>query len=106
MRYTAAAPQLLNLESARMDDAAFRAELARQGYGEPEVIERKPDHHNPEHTHDFAVSALILAGELSVTTAAGTTTCKAGDTFLLGAGIPHSEQYGPDGARVVYARRY
>lgn len=89
-----------------MDDASFRAELARQGYDEPEVIERQPGHHNPEHIHDFAVSALVLAGELRVTTAAGTTTCKVGDTFLLGAGISHSEQYGPDGARVVFARRY
>ena len=88
-----------------MDGNAFREHLRLKGYAEPELIERSPDTHNPEHTHEFSVSALILAGELSVTTASGTTTCRAGDLFELEGGIPHSEQYGPAGAQVLVGRR-
>lgn len=88
-----------------MNDSAFREHLRKQGYAEPELIERAPQTYNPEHVHAFSVSALILEGELSVTTAEGTTTCRAGDVFELAGGIPHSEQYGPAGARVLVGRR-
>lgn len=88
-----------------MDDNTFRELLRQRGYAEPELIERNPNTHNAEHTHEFAVSALILEGELEVTTAYGTTTCRAGDHFELEGGIPHSEQYGPAGARVLVGRR-
>ncbi len=89
-----------------MDDANFRAALAEQGYDGPELLERSANLHNPEHSHEFSVSALILAGQLSVTTAAGTTTCGAGDTYSLAGGIPHSELYGPEGARILVGRHY
>jgi len=89
-----------------MQESSFRARLAEQGYDEPELIERAPATHNPEHSHDFDVAALVLDGELVVTTAAGeTTTCRAGDLFELAGGIPHSERYGASGARVLVGRR-
>lgn len=88
-----------------MNDSAFRVHLREQGYADPELIERAPHTHNPEHVHEFSVAALILEGELSVTTPDGITTCHAGDIFELAAGISHSEQYGPSGARVLVGRR-
>ncbi|MEQ8230458.1 MAG: cupin [Gammaproteobacteria bacterium] len=88
-----------------MHEPAFRARLAEQGYDGPELVERTANTHNPEHAHDFDVALLVLDGELCVSTAAGITTCRAGDTFELAGGIPHTEQYGPHGARVLVGRR-
>jgi len=89
-----------------MNEASFRARLAERGYDAPELIERAPGVYNPEHSHDFDVAALVLDGELLVTTAAGeATTCRAGDLFELAGGITHSERYGDSGARVLVGRR-
>ena len=52
---------------------------------------------NDTHTHDFGAAVLVLEGEISITCEDGSkTTCRP-DTFALDAGIPHSEQVGPDG---------
>ena len=88
-----------------MNEAAFRDQAKIEGYDEPEIVEKEANITNQEHTHDFAASALILAGQVSVVTAAGTTTCCVGDTFSLDGGIPHREEYGPEGARFLVARR-
>ena len=88
-----------------MTENDFREHLRLGGYPAPELIERVPDTHNPEHAHDFDVAALIVEGELRVTTADGTTTCRAGDLFELASGIVHSELYGPSGAKVLVGRR-
>ena len=89
-----------------MTESEFRQHASHAGYGEPELIEREGGRFNDEHTHDFSVSALVLEGELCVTTKDGEkTTCGAGDLFELSAGIAHCEQYGPQGACVLVARR-
>ena len=88
-----------------MDEATFRGQAKSQGYGDPELIDRPGNFCNEEHTHDFSATALVIAGEVSVVTSSATTTCRAGDTFSLACGIPHHEQYGPEGARFLVARR-
>ncbi len=87
-----------------MNEDSFRASLAAGGYPEPELIEREANLFNERHTHDFSVKALVLDGQISVITDDGTTTCCAGDEFSLDSGIPHCEQYGPQGARVLVSR--
>lgn len=87
-----------------MDAAAFRAELARDGYEVSEVT-REANLENDDHTHEFSARALVLEGEVSVVTAESTTTCRAGDTFSLAAGISHHERYGPAGARFILGRK-
>ena len=57
------------------------------------------------HSHDFDAAVLVQSGALTVTTADGTTTCRAGDTFMLGNGIPHTENAGKDGVRFLVGRR-
>lgn len=88
-----------------MNENIFRAELAAAGYAGPELVAIEANRHNPEHVHEFAVHLLILDGELSITADGTTTSCRAGDTYKLAAGVAHSEQYGPDGARVLVGRR-
>lgn len=87
------------------DKNTFCAQLAAAGFGPPEIIEREGGSKTAEHTHDFAASALILDGEITVITAEASTTCRAGDTFTLAAGVPHAEHYGPHGARILLGRR-
>jgi quercetin dioxygenase-like cupin family protein len=87
-----------------MDETAFRAEQARRGRTEFHLRDWAPGTVNDTHTHDFAAAVLVLAGEITVETEAGTTTCRAGDTFALDAGVPHTERVGPDGVRFLSAR--
>ncbi len=89
-----------------MDEKSFRQEIIGQGFEEPELMEREPNLYNAEHVHDFDVSVLIVRGELTVTTPEGVTTCKYGDQFALGGGITHTEQYGPQGAKVLVGKRH
>jgi len=88
-----------------MTEEQFRAQLVSQGFTDIEVLEREANLSNDDHTHDFTASALILDGEISVTTAEGTTTCGVGDTFMLDGGVVHHETYGPQGARFLLGRR-
>ena len=89
-----------------MDENIFREQLKTDGFAEPELVEREPNLYNAEHVHDFDVSALIVSGELTVTTPDGATTCKSGDSFALNGGIVHTELYGPDGTQVLVGKRH
>ncbi|MDP6952698.1 MAG: cupin [Alphaproteobacteria bacterium] len=90
-----------------MDEATYRETVAAAGYNEPEILIREANATNGSepHTHDFGASVLVLEGEITVTTPDGPTTCRAGDTFSLGANIEHTETIGPDGLRMLIARK-
>ncbi|MCA8973262.1 MAG: cupin domain-containing protein [Gammaproteobacteria bacterium] len=89
-----------------MDEASFRRHCREHGYDEPELLERPAGLHNPEHSHDFDVVALVLEGELTVTVADGRVcTCRGGDFFELEHGARHSEQYGSAPTRALVGRR-
>ena len=58
---------------------------------------------NEEHTHDFGFSALVLGGQLRLTTVEGAKTLNPGDTWALEAEVPHSEQViGDEPVRFMY----
>ena len=88
-----------------MNETTFRVMLTSKGFPEPSVIEREADLVTTDHVHDFTACALILDGEISVVTAERTTTCGPGDTFTLDSGITHHEEYGPQGARLLFSKR-
>jgi len=88
-----------------MNESEFRAALKSGGYTEPELVERPGGLTNEDHTHEFSAFALVLDGEITVRTATGATTCRAGDHFELASGIPHHEEYGADGARFLIGRK-
>ena len=75
--------------------------------GADEVIERHwgPNQVVETHTHAFDADALVTAGEMWLTREDGTQHLRAGDTFRLPGGTPHSERYGPEGATYWVARR-
>jgi quercetin dioxygenase-like cupin family protein len=58
-----------------------------------------------EHTHPFAVQALVVEGEFWLDCGGRTQHLRAGDRFSLAAEQPHAERYGPEGA-VFWAARH
>ncbi len=88
-----------------MDEAAFREQLAQNGYGDIGIREMAANHTEPTHTHDFGASILVLSGEISVTLEDRVVTCGAGDTFALDANVPHAEQIGGEGVRFLAGRK-
>ena len=88
-----------------MDERKFKEQLARDGYGEASLLEWEAGTVNESHSHDFTASALVISGEITVTTGDGATTCKAGDSFTLAAGITHTETVGGDGVRFLFGRK-
>lgn len=88
-----------------MDEQSFTEQLKSEGYQPGVAVEWDPGTVNDTHAHAFSARLLILAGEITVTTAEGATTCRAGDTFRLAAGTPHEERVGPAGVRFLTGRK-
>ena len=87
------------------DFGAFEAEALAEGFDE--VLERvwAPGTLLAEHTHPFAVKAVLVQGEMHLEVGAETQHLRPGDRFSLPAGLPHAERYGPEGAIYWVARR-
>ncbi len=84
---------------------AFRREALNGGADE--VMERHwaPNQVVETHSHPFDADARVTAGEMWLIREDGTQHLKAGDTFHLPSGTPHSERYGPEGATYWVSRR-
>jgi quercetin dioxygenase-like cupin family protein len=93
-------------ETFEMDEASFRRDRAAEGYEDFNLIDWPAGQLNDMHTHEFGAHALILEGEITVTTEDGkATTCRSGDTFALAGGIRHEEIVGPNGVKLISARK-
>lgn len=82
-------------------------EAAARAAGFTEVLERRwaPGTVIDLHTHDFAVDAVVIEGELWLTVGEDTRHLQRGERFTLERGVPHAERYGPAGAAYWVARR-
>ena len=83
----------------------FRAQALAEGYEEPLLREWAPATVLETHTHPFDAWAVVVAGEMVLTTAADHRILHAGDVFRLSRDTPHEERYGPQGAAYWVARR-
>lgn len=83
----------------------FRTDALARGFDE--VLERqwKPGTELDTHSHDFAVDALVVQGEMWLQVGAHTRCLRPGDTFVLDRAVPHAERYGDAGATYWVARR-
>ena len=83
---------------------AFKSDAEAEGYDE--VVEKtwEPDAEIPAHSHPYAVMALVVRGEMWLTSQDETRHFKPGDIFTLEHGEPHAERYGPQGATYWVAR--
>ena len=89
----------------RFDFSAFEREALAEGFDE--VIERRwpAGAVVEEHSHPFAVRALLVKGEMWLTVGESIRHLQVGDTFELDRDVPHNERYGLEGATYWVARR-
>ncbi len=83
---------------------SFMSDALAEGFDE--VVERvwAPGTVLAEHTHPFAVKALVVQGEMWLTVDGQTQRLLPGDLFELEHSEPHAERYGSEGATYWVAR--
>jgi quercetin dioxygenase-like cupin family protein len=85
--------------------AEFEQQARSRGFDEVVVRDWKPGTVLDTHTHAFAASAVVVAGEMWLTVGSDTRHLRPGDRFELDRDVPHAERYGPAGATYWVARR-
>ncbi len=88
-----------------MTEEEFRQELEQRGYGTPEIMEAGPGPLKELHTHDQSQLVLVLSGEFIMINDGGFTTYGPGDWYEHVAGTLHTEQIGPNGVKVLLAKK-
>ena len=88
-----------------MKRAEFEEQLKSDGYSQIETKDYSPRPANEAHGHDFAVRGLVLEGTFTVIQDRQSVTYRPGQVFAVAAGVPHSEEIGPEGARVLVGRQ-
>ncbi|MGI9331762.1 MAG: hypothetical protein ACR2RL_01270 [Gammaproteobacteria bacterium] len=83
----------------------FVRQLEAEGYGNIRELVCEPDMSREMHTHDFAASVMVLSGDWSLVTEAGSTTVAPGETCKLAAGVSHTERIGPAGATILIGQK-
>lgn len=89
-----------------MDRTEFETALKRDGYNDTGENEMPAGESRAEHVHHFDVSALVLAGAITLTCDGAKRTYAAGECFTMKAGTPHAEDVGPAGVRYLVGRRH
>ena len=88
-----------------MNEAQFREQAQEQGYGEARSLDFEPNSVNDMHTHDFSAFVMVVSGEFTLVTEAGSATHLPGETCQLAAGTLHSEQIGEAGATILIGKK-
>jgi quercetin dioxygenase-like cupin family protein len=88
-----------------MDPREFEEALRQDGFS-AEIRTTEPRKVTPEHTHPFEVRALVLDGEITLTTGGESQTYRQGDVFTMAPGRAHAEAVGPEGVRNLVGRRH
>ena len=88
-----------------MNKDQFLRELSRLGYPEPVEVMQPPSGHLDNHTHPFAVRALVLDGYIEIESQDGLKKYETGDVFELAYEQLHSETYGPAGVKYLASRK-
>jgi nicotinamidase-related amidase len=82
----------------------FSALHEAQGYAPALVRQWQPNDTAPLHSHPFAFSALMVAGEFWLDADGRSRKVLRGERFTLPPNHPHAERYGPQGATFWVAR--
>jgi quercetin dioxygenase-like cupin family protein len=65
------------------------------------LIDMEPNITVPEHSHPNEQVGFILKGTFTFTIGGETRELKAGDTYVIRGGVPHTGTAGPEGAVAV-----
>lgn len=88
-----------------MSTADFETALKGAGYLDVEMKQAKADFATQPHSHPFDVRALVVDGDITLTTGGESRTYRVGDVFEMAAGCEHSERHGPQGTKYLVGRR-
>jgi quercetin dioxygenase-like cupin family protein len=88
-----------------MDEKTFTEQLRREGFASTYVWEDGPNARYPEHTHRQYTAHIVLNGDMTLTTLAGSKTYRAGERCDVPAGEVHSARMGPLGCRYLIGER-
>jgi quercetin dioxygenase-like cupin family protein len=88
-----------------MNTAQFLEMLSQAGYPDPIEVLQPPNGSLGEHSHPFAVKALVVEGSIQISIAGRTQSYGAGDIFELADQEAHAESYGPHGVRYLASRK-
>ena len=88
-----------------MTEQEFRDQLAADGITNVVMVEREANGGMDTHSHPFEARLLILEGDITIVVDGVTRHCGPGETFRLGADVPHIEKYGPQGVRYLAGRK-
>ena len=80
--------------------------LQQEDYPDPVEVRQAPNGSLGEHSHPFAVKALVIDGSIDITIQGNRKTYSIGDVFQLGFEEPHSESYGPTGVVYLASRNH
>jgi quercetin dioxygenase-like cupin family protein len=89
-----------------MNEAQFIEMLQQEDYPDPVEVRQAPNGSLGEHSHPFAVKALVIDGSIDITIQGNRKTYSIGDVFQLGFEEPHSESYGPTGVVYLASRNH
>ena len=89
-----------------MDAQAFERQLKADGYTEIETNDQSAKPENNMHAHDCSVRGLVLEGAFIIRLNGRQVTFGPGEVFNVEKGVEHTEEVGPDGARLLIGKRY
>ena len=89
----------------RMDQIQFIQKLQEVGFPDPVEVQQAPNGRLDDHTHPFAVQALVIEGYIEIAIAGKTKRYAQGDVFQLGFNELHAERYGPQGVKYLASRK-
>jgi hypothetical protein len=89
-----------------MNTTQFIEMLQQQGFPDPVEVKQVPNGSLGEHTHPFAVKALVIDGSIDISIQGDRKTYSMGDVFQLGFEELHSESYGPAGVTYLASRNH
>ena len=88
-----------------MNASQFMQMLQQEGYPEPIEVRQDPNGFLNDHTHPFAVKALVIDGSIQIVIQGNCKTYLAGDVFQLDFEQLHAESYGPAGVVYLASRK-
>jgi len=88
-----------------MNTAQFIQMLHHEGYPDPVEVQQPPNGFLDNHSHPFAVKALVVDGTIEIEVHGNIKTYVVGDIFQLKFEEVHSERYGPTGVLYLASRK-
>ena len=89
-----------------MEKDKFEAQLRADGFREIESKELAPRLAQGKHRHAFEVRGMVISGNFTVVQSGDPVVYRPGEIYSVPEGELHDESIGPEGARVVYGKKF